>query len=76
MKLPFVLICFLSCMAFAQQSKPAAPPRQAPDWLTTPEVHADKSVTFLFRAPNAKDVKLDLEGAEPVPMQTARESGV
>jgi hypothetical protein len=37
--------------------------------LVSPEVHADGSVTFRFRAPNALDVKLAREGAEPVPMQ-------
>jgi len=36
--------------------------------LVSPEVHADGSVTFRFQAPNAVEVKLDLEGAEPVPM--------
>jgi enterochelin esterase-like enzyme len=69
MKLLIAFICSLSCVAFAQQTKPAPPPRPASDWLTTPEVHADRTVTFLFRAPNAKEVKLDLEGTEPLTMQ-------
>ena len=30
--------------------------------LISPEVHADKRVTFRFRAPNAKDVAVSLEG--------------
>ena len=34
-----------------------------------PDVHADKTVTFRFRAPNAKEVKLAREGVEAVPMQ-------
>ena len=34
--------------------------------LVSPEVHSDKSVTFRFRAPNAQQVKLAREGAEPV----------
>ena len=50
------------------QDKTAQPP-PPPVRLISPEVHADSSVTFRFRAPNAKEVKLDLEGAEPVPMQ-------
>jgi enterochelin esterase-like enzyme len=37
--------------------------------LISPEVHADGSVTFHFRAPNAREVQLQREGAEPVPMQ-------
>lgn len=53
----------------AQQSKPAQPLPPAPSPLVSPEVHADGSVTFRFRAPNALNVKLALEGAEPAPMQ-------
>jgi enterochelin esterase family protein len=37
--------------------------------VVSPEVHADGSVTFRFRAPNAKEVKVDLEGAESVALQ-------
>ena len=38
--------------------------------LVSPEVHADHSVTFRLRDPNAKSVALDLEGvAAPTPMQ-------
>ncbi len=48
-------------MAAAQQEKPAQ--------LISPEVHADGSVTFRFRAPNAREVQLEREGAEPAPMQ-------
>src|ERR1700688_3363165 len=40
--------------AFAQT--PPAP-------VVSPEVHADNRVTFRFRAPNAKEVALALEGA-------------
>jgi enterochelin esterase family protein len=50
------------------QAKPAPPP-QPPASLVSPEVHPDGSVTFRFRAPNAVDVKLALEGTEPAPMQ-------
>ena len=46
-----------------------APPPQRPPWLSTPEVHSDNSVTFRFLAPNAQEVKLAREGAEPVAMQ-------
>jgi enterochelin esterase family protein len=37
--------------------------------LISPEVRADHSVTFRFRAPNAQEVKLALEGTEPEAMQ-------
>jgi enterochelin esterase-like enzyme len=67
----FVLSCFVLCsLALAQQAKPAqAPPPEMPSLLVTPEVHSDNSVTFLFRAPNAQEVKLAREGAEAAPMQ-------
>jgi enterochelin esterase-like enzyme len=67
-----VIFCFFifSSLAPAQQAKPApAHPPQRPEWLVTPEVHPDNSVTFRFLAPNAQEVKLEREGAEPVPMQ-------
>jgi enterochelin esterase-like enzyme len=68
------LIVFCSCLfflaSFAQQSRPPQNPAgQMPAALITPEVHADNSVTFHFRAPNAQEVKLAREGAEPVAMQ-------
>jgi enterochelin esterase family protein len=37
--------------------------------LLSPEVHADRRVTFRFRAPNAKEVMLAREGAAPAAMQ-------
>ena len=42
---------------------------QPPAVITSPEVHADNSVTFRFRDPNAHEVMLTLEGAKPAPMQ-------
>jgi len=60
----------LGVICTAQQSKPMQPlppPRPVP--LVSPEVRADGSVTFRFRAPNAVDVKLALEGADPASMQ-------
>lgn len=65
-----VVFIFLVSIAAAQQAKPApvqAP--QRPPWLDTPEVHSDNSVTFRFLAPNAQEVKLAREGAEPLAMQ-------
>ncbi len=46
-----------------------APPPQPPAWLVTPEVHPDGSVTFRFHAPNAHEIKLALEGTEPIAMR-------
>jgi enterochelin esterase family protein len=66
----FLLLLFVGGLAAAQRNKPAqAPPPPQPPPLVSPEVHPDGSVTFRFRAPNAREVKLALEGAEPVPMQ-------
>src|SRR4030088_553647 len=66
----FLLLAF-PVLAMAQASKPiqtASP--QPPTALISPEVHPNGSVTFRFRAPNAKEVKLGLEGAEAVAMQS------
>ena len=58
--LPASLI-LLSAAAFAQER---------PVRIVSPEVHPDNSVTFRFRAPNAKDVAVSLEGrTDPIPMQ-------
>ena len=68
----FLVSCVFASSALltAQQAKPAqAPPPQRPPWLDTPEVHSDNSVTFRFLAPNAQEVKLTREGADPVAMQ-------
>jgi len=59
----------------AQEGKSApAKPAPAPVPLVSPEVHADGRVTFRFRAPNAKSVALDLEGADEAAMQKSDES--
>jgi enterochelin esterase-like enzyme len=65
----FSIISMLGVMSMAQQSKPAQPSPSQPAPLVSPEVHADGSVTFRFRAPNAVDVKLALEGTDPASMQ-------
>lgn len=54
----FLASTFLAISAWAQPEVP----------LVSPEVHSDRRVTFRFRAPNAKAVMLDLEGA-PAPME-------
>jgi len=69
-------LTFVSNRALSQDARPAAAPPQAPPpALATPEVHSDDSVTFRFRAPNAQEVLLRREGADPVPMKKD-ESGV
>lgn len=45
-----------------------AQPPSAPKPIISPEVHPDKSVTFRFRAPNAKEVILSREGTR-TPME-------
>jgi enterochelin esterase-like enzyme len=74
MKLKCGLVCFFwiafPVWAIAQASKPIqTQPPQRPAPVVSPEVHSDDSVTFRFRAPNAKEVKVDLEGAEAVALQ-------
>jgi enterochelin esterase-like enzyme len=46
-----------------------AQPPQPPPPIVSPEVHPDKTVTFRFRDPNAKEVFLGREGVARVPMQ-------
>jgi len=48
--------------AFAQQQ--AVPPP-----VVSPEVNADRTVTFRLRAPGAQDVKLNLEGSQAADMK-------
>jgi enterochelin esterase-like enzyme len=56
-------------LATGQDKPTQIPPPESPAPIVSPEVHADGSVTFRLRAPNAVEVKLGLEGAEPVPMK-------
>jgi enterochelin esterase-like enzyme len=63
--LVFSLRFGLAVCGGAQQNKASAP--AAPQ--VSPEVHSDGSVTFRFRAPNAKAVQLAREGTEPQAMQ-------
>ena len=61
----------LPALVLAQNDKPQTPPQrqERPAPVVSPDVHTDGSVTFRFRAPNAQEVKLALEGTEPVAMQ-------
>lgn len=70
---PFVRF-FVVSLAFAdftsaQQNKSATTPPPPRTPLVSPDVRVDGSVTFRLRAPNAKEVKLSLEGAHAQPMQ-------
>jgi enterochelin esterase-like enzyme len=63
----FLFALLLAVVTINSAFSQAAPP---PPRLVSPEVHADGSVTFRYRAPNAKEVLLGLEGvAKPAPMQ-------
>jgi enterochelin esterase-like enzyme len=66
----FCGLSMLGAMGAAQQDQPVRTPPPPPAFVISPEVHADRSVTFRFPAPNAKQVQLEREGAEPVAMQT------
>jgi enterochelin esterase-like enzyme len=64
LKIP-AIIAFAALCASAQQAPP----------ILSPEVHADRRVTFRFRAPNAAEVFLAREGAQRIPM-TKDEKGL
>jgi len=53
----------LTVLAALAQSPQPPPP------IISPEIHADKTFTFRFRDPNAKEVFLAREGATRLPMQ-------
>ncbi len=66
----FSLLLFLVApMVLAQTPQRPQPPPP----VVSPEVGPDNRVTFRFRDPNAKEVLLAREGAEPVPMQKDQE---
>ena len=58
-----LLLMAAACWAQPQTTSPA------PAILPEPEVHSDHTVTFRFRDPNAKQVKLELEGTKAVLMR-------
>lgn len=63
----FAVLLLAASFAASQEKKNEPAPPPAP--IISPDVHTDCSVTFRVRAPNAKEVKLDREGAEPLEMQ-------
>jgi enterochelin esterase-like enzyme len=62
------LLALLTASSLVLAQSPLPTTSQSPAKLVSPEVHSDKSVTFRFRAPNAKEVLLGLEGFSKVPM--------
>jgi len=60
-RIAFVLV-LISAFAFAQDAAKPEPAQSV-------EVHADRSVTFHCKAPNAKEVQLEREGLKPEAMQ-------
>jgi enterochelin esterase-like enzyme len=63
-----LFVLALSAVAGLAQAEPA-PRLPHPPPIVSPEVHPDGSVTFRFRAPNAKEVMLELEGSHRQPME-------
>jgi len=53
----------------ALRAQPASPAPTPPPPVVSPEVRPDQRVTFRFRAPNAKEVTVDREGAPKLAMQ-------
>jgi enterochelin esterase-like enzyme len=60
----------LAILFMASMTTAAALAQTPPTPVISPEVHADRSVTFRLRAPNDKEVAVTIEGmAKPLPMQ-------
>ena len=70
----FSVLIFCSSLT-AENPPPTPAVAQVSQRLVSPEIHSDRSVTFRFAAPNAKDVRLVFEGAKPAPM-TKDDSGI
>jgi enterochelin esterase-like enzyme len=62
------VLFLLAAAAYAQPAPPSP--------IISPEVHADHTVTFRFRAPHATLVNLNLEGSKAVPMEKDEATGV
>jgi len=70
MKRTFSVLGIVSMAILLGTCMVAGTPAQTPPPLISPEVHADKSVTFRFRAANDKEVAVQIEGMpKPTPMQ-------
>src|SRR5258707_7463794 len=78
MKRILILLAFLLVLGMVRAQPPQPKKRQAqppvrqtpPAPVVSPEVHADHRVTFRLRAPNVKEVSVQIEGAsKPLAMQ-------
>jgi enterochelin esterase-like enzyme len=68
-RIPFVHDALMMAVLLGAFLATTAPAQTAPPPLLSPEVHLDRSVTFRFRAPNDKEVAVQIEGVpKPIPM--------
>lgn len=70
-RITLLLLFTLAVTAWAQKPPSRRPvqPFQHFNVPVSPQVHLDRTVTFRFRDPNAKQVMLSLEGSTPTPMR-------
>jgi enterochelin esterase family protein len=68
MKTAFLLLVSAASAPLRAQAPTPSPPPSPPP-LVSPEVHADKRVTFRLRAPNAKEVLVEREAGGKLAMQ-------
>jgi enterochelin esterase family protein len=79
MKRILILLVFLLVLGTpaVQKQKPQTSERQTPPApVVSPEVHADHRVTFRLRAPNAKEVNVQIDGASKPLVLLKNEEGV
>src|SRR6267142_4062015 len=84
MKKAFPVSCLLLagtiiCAQAPPSQKPqaqAAKPQTSPAPVVSPEVHANHRVTFRLRAPNAKEVRVEIEGVTNPPAMQKDAEGV
>ena len=71
MKRTFIVLAILPMSVLLITFLAATGPAQTPPPpVISPEVHTDRSVTFRFRAPNDKEVAVQIEGVpKPIPMR-------
>src|SRR5882762_10450380 len=71
MKRTFIVLAILPMSVLLITFLAATAPGQTPPPpVISPEVHTDRSVTFRFRAPNDKEVAVQIEGVpKPIPMR-------
>lgn len=68
----FTAVIFLFCLPAISQN---ARPQQPPQFVISPEVHPDRTVTLRLRAPNAKEVQVMFD-AQPAQAMTKDDQGV